>query len=322
MNESGEELKQKVDAIIESLGLLKCRNTLIGSQQMKGLSGGERKRTAIGVELITNPSVLFLDEPTSGLDSFTANKIVKLLVDQSRLGKTVVATIHQPSSGTFALFDRLLLLMDGHTIYQGPAKDAVGYYGNLGFDIPKYANPADYFLKEFYVPYKKTEDDLIKLDKLVKGYQERQAGEVDKQDKAITHDEVNSDSLDAHFHSTPFCRELGLLLKRTLKNLYRDPQSTRVRIIQTIVMVVLIDLVFWNMGDDQEGIQGKAGFAFFISINQIMMSLFSVLLLFLVERPVFLREYASKMYGVWSYFISKSIIEIPFQLIFPFIFAV
>jgi ATP-binding cassette, subfamily G (WHITE), eye pigment precursor transporter len=95
-----------------------------------------------------------------------------------------------------------------------------------------------------------------------------------------------------------------------------------VRVVQTFVMIVLMDLVFWDMGNDEEGIQGKAGFAFFISINQIFMSLFSVLLLFLVERPVFLREYAGKMYGVMSYFISKSVIEIPFQLIFPFILAV
>jgi len=118
---------------LESLGLLKCRKTLIGSQQIKGLSGGERKRTAIGVELITNPSIIFLDEPTSGLDSFTANKIVKLLVDQAKLGKTVIATIHQPSSSTFALFDRLLLLMDGYTIYQGPANQATDHFAKLGY---------------------------------------------------------------------------------------------------------------------------------------------------------------------------------------------
>lgn len=120
---------------------------------IKELSGGERKRTSIGVELITDPQVLFLDEPTSGLDSFTATKIVKLLVKQSRLGKTVIATIHQPNSTTFALFDKLILLMDGHLIYQGPAQDSVQYFGRIGYQIPTYANPADYFLKEFYIPF-------------------------------------------------------------------------------------------------------------------------------------------------------------------------
>ena len=80
--------------MIESLGLQSCRNTYVGSIFMKGLSGGEKKRTAIGVEIITNPKILFLDEPTSGLDSFTATKIVSLLKDFSLRGKMVIATIH------------------------------------------------------------------------------------------------------------------------------------------------------------------------------------------------------------------------------------
>lgn len=181
----GHELRHKVDLILESLGLIKCRNTLIGSQTIKGLSGGERKRTAIGVELITNPSVIFLDEPTSGLDSFTANSIVKLLVDQSRLGKTIIATIHQPSSSTFALFDRLLLLMEGYPIYQGKAKEAVDYFDKIGFHIPTYANPADYFLKKFYMPHNKSIEDDKKLETLNNGYSEHIQNVVEKENSEI-----------------------------------------------------------------------------------------------------------------------------------------
>jgi len=86
-------------------------------------------------------------------------------------------------------------------------------------------------------------------------------------------------------------------------------------------MSILVILVFWNMGSDTDGINGKAGFAFFIGINQVMTALFSVLLTFLMERPVFLREYASKMYGIWPYFVSKSVIETPFQALMPFLFG-
>lgn len=321
-SETGEDLSRKVDLVIESLGLLKCRKTLVGSQMIKGLSGGERKRTAIGVELITNPSILFLDEPTSGLDSFTANKIVKLLVEQSRLGKTVVATIHQPSSDTFALFDKLLLLMDGYPIYQGSAKNACDYFAKLGYQVPQYTNPADYFLKEFYVPFKKEQNDIDKLDTLVHGYEKHIKDDVMKEDQAAQYDEINEQVLKENFYSAPLCKELGCLLGRTFKNLYRDPQSSRIRVLQTVVMIVLVVLVFWDMGNDQEGITGKTGFAFFVSINQIMTTLFSVLLTFLIERAVFLREYSGRLYGVWTYFTSKSIIEIPFQLLFPFILSV
>lgn len=109
-----------------------CRKTLVGNNRIKGLSGGEKKRVSIGVELITNPSILFLDEPTSGLDSFNAEKIAKLLKKQALLGKSIIATIHQPNSSTFKQFDRLLLMMEGHTIYLGDAMRSVEYFDKLG----------------------------------------------------------------------------------------------------------------------------------------------------------------------------------------------
>jgi ATP-binding cassette subfamily G (WHITE) protein 1 len=84
----------------------------------KTISGGKRKRTAIGVEMITDPSIIFLDEPTSGLDSFRATSIVRLLSNVAhKKGKTVIATIHSPNSSAFSYFDRLILLMDGNCVY-------------------------------------------------------------------------------------------------------------------------------------------------------------------------------------------------------------
>ncbi|CAI2361385.1 unnamed protein product [Moneuplotes crassus] len=164
------QISARVDTIIEDLGLNNCRHTFIGNQLIKGLSGGERKRTAIGIELVTDPQILCLDEPTSGLDSFTAHKIIKLLVSQAKLGKTVVATIHQPSSQTFGLFDKLILLMDGHQIYQGAASQSVEYFESIGFSVPSYSNPADYFLQKFYMPFNKSEEDVRTLEILTEAY--------------------------------------------------------------------------------------------------------------------------------------------------------
>lgn len=94
----------------------------MGSVLKKTISGGERKRTAIGVELITDPKCVILDEPTSGLDSFTAVRIVKCLQELARKrNKTIVSTIHQPSSQVFSYCDRLILLSDGYIVYQGQA---------------------------------------------------------------------------------------------------------------------------------------------------------------------------------------------------------
>ena len=147
LNLPKEEIEKRVENIIFDFNLQKWRNTIVGSEVIKGLSGGEKKRTSIAVELVTNPQILFLDEPTSGLDSFTAQKIVSLLVDFASKGKTVIATIHQPNSDTFKLFPKLLLLMDGHTIYQGEGISSVEYFKQMGYVTPEYSNPSDYYLK-------------------------------------------------------------------------------------------------------------------------------------------------------------------------------
>lgn len=106
-----------MDYLINELGLKKCQNTRVGGAIVRGVSGGERKRTSIGVELITDPSLIFLDEPTTGLDSFTAQTVVEILRSLALAGRTIIATIHQPNSDTFAYFDKLMLLSHGEIIY-------------------------------------------------------------------------------------------------------------------------------------------------------------------------------------------------------------
>lgn len=110
------------------------------------MSGGERKRTSIAVELISNPSVIFLDEPTSGLDSFTAYTVINVLKLLSQQGKTVIMTIHSPSSDIYQMFDRLLLLMEGKEVFQGGLKESIHYFRSLNVNIPRHANPADVFM--------------------------------------------------------------------------------------------------------------------------------------------------------------------------------
>ncbi len=101
----------------------------MGDQTIKGISGGERKRTSIGFELITNPKVIMLDEPTSGLDSLTSFIIVNELKNLARNeGKTIAMTIHQPTSELYDLFDRLILMLDGKLVYQGKADKALNYF--------------------------------------------------------------------------------------------------------------------------------------------------------------------------------------------------
>jgi ABC-type multidrug transport system ATPase subunit len=144
---SKSERLERVETVIKKLGLTKCADTKVGDDATRGVSGGELKRTAIGVELVTQPNLLFLDEPTSGLDSSSAFTIVDILKNLAHEdGTTVVCTLHQPRSNIFYLFDRLILLHAGRVLYQGPPADAIPFFALCGHPCPAYTNPPDFFM--------------------------------------------------------------------------------------------------------------------------------------------------------------------------------
>lgn len=116
-NTTKAERETLVNDMINSLGLKRCENTMVGSELIRGCSGGERKRVAIGVELVSNPTCLFLDEPTSGLDSWSALNVVQILRAISATGCTTICSIHQPSSEVFNSFDSLVLLGQGNVVF-------------------------------------------------------------------------------------------------------------------------------------------------------------------------------------------------------------
>ena len=149
---SKEQLAAHVDSLIEQLNLTKCKDTQVGDPTfVRGISGGERKRVSFAAQLLGDPSVLFVDEPTSGLDSHMAEEVVSILRELATQGdrrRTIITTIHQPTSHAYAAFDQLLLLSDGRGVYLGPAAAAVDHFATLAVDLqcPQYVNPSDFFL--------------------------------------------------------------------------------------------------------------------------------------------------------------------------------
>lgn len=158
---SDQEQDVRVDQLIHELGLTNVQNLDVGSVDRKVISGGERKRTSIGVELITDPSIILLDEPTSGLDSFKAHSVVKLLRRLAReKGKTIISTIHSPSSQSFFEFDRLMFLQDGYVAFQGYASECAGYFGKIGVPCPLTYNPADFYIQKLSIDYPKGKKEI------------------------------------------------------------------------------------------------------------------------------------------------------------------
>ncbi|XP_073011642.1 ABC transporter G family member STR2-like [Typha latifolia] len=138
--------KERVEKLIDQLGLTSSRNTYIGDEGTRGVSGGERRRVSIGVDIIHGPALLFLDEPTSGLDSTSAHSVIEKVHHIARSGSTVILTIHQPSYRIQMLLDHLIILARGQLMFAGSPKDVGAHLGRMGRKVPKGENSIEHLL--------------------------------------------------------------------------------------------------------------------------------------------------------------------------------
>ena len=143
MSWKDKDIQAYVDALISCIGLSHVQHSLVGDANKPVVSGGQRKRVSIGMELAAAPMCIFLDEPTSGLDATSASSIMRLLKAITKLGVTTITIIHQPREQIYHGFDNILLLGLGNEIYAGPTIEAPVYFDSLGFTFPSRANPAD-----------------------------------------------------------------------------------------------------------------------------------------------------------------------------------
>ncbi|KAI9333965.1 P-loop containing nucleoside triphosphate hydrolase protein [Obelidium mucronatum] len=326
---SPEERVKRVNHIIEELGLNNCKDTVIGDVHIKGVSGGERKRCAMAMEMVTNPQVLFLDEPTSGLDTFTAFSVIQSLRDIAHQdARTVVATIHQPSSEIFHLFDDLLLLADGRIMYQGPAHDAIDYFRKLGYPCPKTSNPADFFF--YHIVNNEDELSLVPLEdsvsaedivvKRVEGESNRDrierllglwpGSEACKMIARAIDSPCSAGIADESKRTmASFGTQIQYLLQRESKNSFRNPLILRQRLVQYTAIGLIIGLIYLKQeGQSAVVTQQNTMGVLFLSEN---------LMVFGKAKHVFMREYGAGYYTLPAYFLTKVGVEIPLQIIFP-----
>ena len=324
---SNEEKENKVNEMISLLHLENCKDTIVGDSLSKGISGGERKRLSVGMEMITNPSIIFLDEPTSGLDTYSAYSLMNNLKYLTNTGRTVISTIHQPSSDILRLFDDIIILNKGKIIYLGEVNNLVNYFSSIGYKCPEYTNPSDYIFMNILNPINFNFDNnnlksVEEKDKYILESFTKSGMEKTILDKCnlINNNKIKL-SEKSHKYKPSLCLQLKFLLKRHLKNLIRNKSILRTKIGQSIGLGLIIGLTFLNIpgSDAKAQVQDRNGSLFISSFSQVLLPIIGTLALFSLERPIILREISSGYYNSLSYYLSKMIIEIPLQIIITFI---
>ncbi|CAG8488487.1 3337_t:CDS:2, partial [Scutellospora calospora] len=328
-NVSSEERHSRVQQIIEEFGLDNVADSKIGTVFVRGVSGGEKRRALIASQVVTLPKIIFLDEPTTGLDSAAAYNVMKSIVLMAQRHKlTVIASIHQPSTETYSLFDKLCLIDRGHMIYFGKRKNATSYFESLGHVCPQYSNPADHFLRviNFDFILNKTETEKC-INNFINSYnQSEENSSTLTEICSITKSFNNSNFSSYSFQSTrryarSFFVQTWFLTKRSFKNAMCNILMFWIRAVMYICLALLMGSIWWQIGFSQKDIQDRFS-AHFFSINFLSFMSIAGIPGFLEERLLFQRERGNNFYSVGSYVLANTIISIPFVMIITTSFAV
>ncbi|KAF6002878.1 hypothetical protein F1559_000038 [Cyanidiococcus yangmingshanensis] len=319
-----EQKMRRVDQVIYELGLSKVADTKVGSFESRGISGGERKRVSIGIELVTNPPLLLLDEPTSGLDSFHAQAVMLTMLRLAREGRTIIATIHQPRSQIFQMFDDLLLLSEGYQVYLGSAKEMVGYFSQLGYPCPAYYNPADFALDLISLSThskmleEQTRDRVAYLEASFSRHRKEMDAKLDEPlDDAMVVKPKEAPRLLSFLtcigerkYSARWVEQFVILLRRAWSLKLRNRAIIQARVTLNVIYSIALGLIWLNAGRNTLDDRAVAGVIFYLLVNQSFGASSAIVMTYLSERRVVVRERSSRTYRMSAYFLAKSVTEV------------
>ncbi|QSZ31132.1 hypothetical protein DSL72_000695 [Monilinia vaccinii-corymbosi] len=326
-----EERKKVVEEVILELGLKECADTRIGSTQHKGCSGGEKRRTSIGVQLLSNPSVLFLDEPTTGLDATSAFQVVRTLKGLAGKGRTIVTTIHQPRSEIWGMFDGLVILTRGSLVYSGKAADCLSWFKGIGMELPAFVNPAEFLIDIAAVDNRSPELEAAssaRVESLKLAWAEENDRKfIQDNDKGISAVAPNAHDLAPKkwTRHSPFIRQTRVLTSRTFVTTYRDPMGMFGSLIEAIGLGIMSGWVFFSLREDLSGIRSRQGALYTAAALQgYLMLLFETYRL-TIDIQVFDRENNENVVDVIPFLLSRRIArffteDLPVPLIYSLIF--
>ncbi|XP_034826842.1 dnaJ homolog subfamily C member 10-like [Maniola hyperantus] len=295
--------------VLENLGLTGTEST-----RCCNLSGGQRKRVSIAVELLDNPPVLFLDEPTTGLDSMTSAQCMEMLKNLARAGRTVICTIHQPTASVYNLFDQVYILANGLNIYNGSSADTVPYLASVGLHCPMYHNPADYVLEIANGEYGNFNELLAA--KCSRDYAtEKTIALIAEEPK------FSCGKMVIVINKPHELYKFSVLLRRCAIQQYRDWTVTHLKVLLHLVIGVLLGLLFERAGSDASKTFSNLGYLIVSTAYLTYTSLMPGVLKFPDELPVLKKENFNNWYNLKTYYAAILLTSIPLQISYSIIYS-
>lgn len=307
-----KEAATRVRQLMQELGLEHVAASRIGQGPNHGISGGERRRVSIGVDLVHDPDVILIDEPTSGLDSASALHVVSLLKTMAlNQGKTIVLTIHQPGFRILELFDRIILLSNGNVAHNGSLSLLEERLEFAGHKIPEHVNVLEFSIDVVQCLVVQNSDTLGNQYFLKEHNKEQTKYENPLRKLALT----NTTEEKFIFYTNSFVKEVVILGQRFCRNIRRTKQLFATRVIQALAAGLLLGTIFLKVGSEQGrvALQTQTGF-FAFSLTFLLSSTTEGLPIFLQERKILTSETERGAYRVSSYVIANTLVFLPFLL--------
>lgn len=323
---TASERSRIVEDVIMELGLKECANTRIGNNVHKGCSGGEKRRTSLGVQMLSNPSVLFLDEVTTGLDATSAFQLVRTLKTLAGKGRTIVVTIHQPRSEIWGLFDHLLLLTGGSLVYSGPVDRCLPYFEDLGYGLPPFVNPAEHLIDLAAVDTRSADLEASSSLRVEGLKQAWKSYHTTRTPQSLVEKSPANNPLALplpNIARSALSRQIKVLTMRTLKVTLRDPLGVAGSLLEAITMGVLMGWIFLSLDGSLAGIRSKEGAVYTAASLQSYIILIFETYRLTIDVKLFDRENGEGMVGVSAFLISRRLARAFVEDIpVPFIFSV
>ncbi|XP_025199709.1 ATP-binding cassette sub-family G member 1-like [Melanaphis sacchari] len=312
----------RVEDLLDALGL-----SVHGDTITKRLSGGQKKRLSIALELITNPSILFLDEPTTGLDSQSCSQFVSLMADLAHnQSRTMVCTLHQPSALLFEKFDQIYALSSGQCIYQGSPNLVIPYFAEQTIVCPPYHNPADFLIEVAIGEY--GTDVLVKLVDTTKipyinGHNNCNLISSD-QELQLKHGTClkNNNNIDKKqpfktkiLNKPPYYLQAYHLYLRNVIMYKRNKTNLMLRIIAHFAIALIFGYLYRGVGDDASVVISNMVFIYGTNLFLVYTGQMAVIVSFPLEYKVLKREHFNSWFTLFPYMVSILLVEIPFQIL-------